>query len=301
MPKKITNQEFINKAKNIFPEYNYSLANYINAKTEVEIICPNCGKFKILPSYLLAGRGCDCFKNRYTNLKFKQLSNQEIEAITKKFPNFEIDFSSYKGSMQNVKIKCLNCGREFERMFCNLKSKNTDCPYCTKRLKTTDILKEELINKYGKEVFDFSKIEQKKNNLSEQTVKCLNCGREIKTNIKSLYKGFRCPFCCFISRGELSIIKILEAKGILFESQKRFAELGNLSYDFYLPKENLLIEFNGRQHYMPVSVFGGDKAFQKQVSHDIIKKKFAENKGIKLLTIPFYEKNLEEVINANIG
>ena len=32
--------------------------------------------------------------------------------------------------------------------------------------------------------------------------------------------------------------------------------------DFYLPAKKIVIEYNGSQHYKPVSLFGGKQAFE---------------------------------------
>lgn len=56
---KLTTQTFIKKSNDIHKfKYDYSLANYINNKTYVEIICPTHGLFKQLPYNHLNGHGC---------------------------------------------------------------------------------------------------------------------------------------------------------------------------------------------------------------------------------------------------
>ena len=60
-----------------------------------------------------------------------------------------------------------------------------------------------------------------------------------------------------------------------------------LSYDFYLPDYNILIEYQGEQHYRPVELFGGDKKFDIQKRHDRYKREFAKSKGIVLVEISY--------------
>ena len=38
--------------------------------------------------------------------------------------------------------------------------------------------------------------------------------------------------------------------------------------DLYIPKYNILIEYNGEQHYRPIDYFGGEKQFEIQQEHD---------------------------------
>ena len=51
-------------------------------------------------------------------------------------------------------------------------------------------------------------------------------------------------------------------------------------FDFYLPELNTCIEFNGLQHYTPITYFGGENEFNKLKIRDEIKKK-----GIVMITI----------------
>lgn len=61
---------------------------------------------------------------------------------------------------------------------------------------------------------------------------------------------------------------------------------GNLlSYDFYLPMYNLLIEIQGEQHYKAVKFFGGNQAFGVQKVHDYRKRKYAQANNINFLEI----------------
>ena len=58
--KKYTTEEIIEKFKGIHGnKYDYSLDEYINAKTKVKIICPIHGVFEQIPSNILhRGDGC---------------------------------------------------------------------------------------------------------------------------------------------------------------------------------------------------------------------------------------------------
>lgn len=68
MPKKITQEEFINRAKLIHGDkYDYSEVNYINSSTKVKIICPIHGGFEQIPNNHL--RGVGCFRCKYEDAK----------------------------------------------------------------------------------------------------------------------------------------------------------------------------------------------------------------------------------------
>ena len=53
-----------------------------------------------------------------------------------------------------------------------------------------------------------------------------------------------------MSYGEEKISNILKENNIYFEREKSFADLkhGLFRFDFYLPNNNIIIEFDGEQH-----------------------------------------------------
>ena len=79
---------------------------------------------------------------------------------------------------------------------------------------------------------------------------------------------------------------------IIFEKQKRLQDMKKAPFDFYLPDYNLLIEFQGKQHYEPVAQFGGEKQFIIQQEIDKRKKEIAQKAGYELLEISYKDKLL---------
>lgn len=106
--------------------------------------------------------------------------------------------------------------------------------------------------------------------------------------------------------GETMILKYLKMHPeIRYETQKTFENLrdtNKLSYDFYIPKQRneqlvpLLIEYNGKQHYEAIEYFGGDEKFARQQLHDKMKRNYAIQHQMKLVSIP-YTYNTQEQIN----
>lgn len=116
-------------------------------------------------------------------------------------------------------------------------------------------------------------------------------------------RGCGCPFCKE-SKGEKKIEDFLLKNNISFESQKKFNDLKDkrkLSYDFYIPFKNLLIEYNGRQHYTQQSFFQNREDFLVQKHHDWLKRKYAKDNKINLLTIPYWDfENIETILETTI-
>ena len=107
-----------------------------------------------------------------------------------------------------------------------------------------------------------------------------------------------CPKCR-LSKGEQRIMEFLQRNNIEFECQKKFDGLVNrkpLSFDFYLPKYNTCIEFDGLQHFSPIDAFGGIESFQILKSNDNKKDKFCQENNIKLIRISYLEFQLVDSI-----
>jgi very-short-patch-repair endonuclease len=72
-------------------------------------------------------------------------------------------------------------------------------------------------------------------------------------------------------------------------------------YDFYLPKQNLLIEYDGLQHLKLVNYFGGKIAFKLRQKNDEIKNLFTKNNNFKLLRIKYNEiNNINQILGGII-
>ena len=110
-----------------------------------------------------------------------------------------------------------------------------------------------------------------------------------------------------ISYGEKKIKEYLEYRKIEFYQQEKFDGCFNvkpLLFDFYLPKLNLCIEFDGKQHFECIEYFGGINGYIRRKENDIIKNGFCNENNIKLLRISYEDINiisniLESELNVN--
>ena len=97
-----------------------------------------------------------------------------------------------------------------------------------------------------------------------------------------------------MSKGEDRIQAILNKAKINFVREYHIHDLRNHLYrfDFYLPKGNIAIEYQGEQHYHYVAKFFKDRsAFLNAQERSRIKAAYCLAKGIKLYCIPFWEIN----------
>ena len=106
------------------------------------------------------------------------------------------------------------------------------------------------------------------------------------------------------STGERLIEFWLNKNLIKYEKQKTFDGCKNrrkLRYDFYLPNQNMLIEYDGRQHFNSIECFGGENELILTQLHDKIKTEFAINNGFNLLRISYNERNnLSNILKNNM-
>jgi len=121
--------------------------------------------------------------------------------------------------------------------------------------------------------------------------------------------GTWCPYCAIqSSKGEREIERVLIKYGLKFNidyfREHSFKECKNkklLLFDFYIPNKNLVIEFDGQQHFKPISLFGGNKAFTTNLANDIIKDTFCALHRIKLIRIPYWDlKNIESILDTKL-
>jgi len=103
--------------------------------------------------------------------------------------------------------------------------------------------------------------------------------------------GQGCPICQE-SKNEMHIKNLFEGEKYKFETQKQFVKLGNQKFDFYLPNDKVLIEYDGKQHFEPTF---GKSEYTRQLNYntlyesDNIKNEFVKtnNFGLKLIRIPY--------------
>jgi len=105
------------------------------------------------------------------------------------------------------------------------------------------------------------------------------------------------------SEAENKIMDILNELEIEFLKDVKYENLG-LYFDFLLPEYNILIEYNGKQHYDPYHEYhhGDYRSFEIQVYNDERKKEFCKLHGIKYLVYNSKDWfNLEDIIWKDIS
>lgn len=101
------------------------------------------------------------------------------------------------------------------------------------------------------------------------------------------------------SRGEIKIEEILKDSDLHFEEEYIFPDLLSnsghpLRFDFAVFDDNgdldFLIEYQGIQHYVPKSKFGGISGLRKQQYNDMRKREYCKKHNITLIAIPYWDE-----------
>ena len=102
------------------------------------------------------------------------------------------------------------------------------------------------------------------------------------------------------SRGEIKIEEILKEANLNFQEEYSFPDLLSntnhpLRFDFAVFDDNndldFLIEYQGIQHYVPKSKFGGISGLRKQQYNDMKKREYCKQHNILLIAIPYWDEN----------
>lgn len=292
----LTTEIFVQSAKRIFPQYDYSEVNYVKSKEPVILSCPTHGRFKRKPNEILNGLGCqECGWDRMRN--HKRLSKESFIAKSRAVHGDEFDYSQaiYKNMSTKVAIVCPKHGvfHQIPKNHIRLKHK---CPVC-KRAKTSlwkrDV-QDKVIEKFRKthgDLYDYSRTVYSTSQLKVE-IGCSKHGAFMQSPNAHIM-GSGCPVCS-ASKAEKQIRAWLDEKGIEYEPQKTFKGCRNirkLPFDFYIPSRGVCIEFDGELHY---KMFRKAKTSREKLTrtkkNDAIKNDFCTSQGIHLLRIPYWKQ-----------
>jgi hypothetical protein len=72
-----------------------------------------------------------------------------------------------------------------------------------------------------------------------------------------------------------------------------------MELDGYCEELKIAFEYNGIHHYKPHenNFRGGNAMFQRTIENDALKTKLCAERGVTLVVIPYWERNIEEFLN----
>jgi hypothetical protein len=284
---------------------NYELIDkfiYNNIYTKIHLKC-NIDNYEWYPTYndfINGNYGC---RKCSGNLVHSQCEAEEKVLKKCKEKNYElIENFVYKNNSTKLHLKCNIDNYEWVVTFHNYIDGNFGCPKCGGGLKLSQQEAEKMILKKCKEK-NYELIEKfiYRNAFTQIHLRCKKDNHEWKPKYTDFINGNYGCFKCNESHSENKISEILKNNNIKFIQQKKFKDCKNkrlLPFDFYLPKMNILIEYDGKQHFKSIKYFGGEEGLKKRQINDQIKDNFAKENNIKLIRIS-YKENIEDKLREN--
>ena len=123
----------------------------------------------------------------------------------------------------------------------------------------------------------FKSFSRKKSNTEEFIKKSKIIHGDFYDYSESEYKGVRIPIDIILDENKIEHVRNF-----------KFSDCRNinlLKFDFYLPKFNICVEFDGIQHFEPRELFGGIDEFNKTKKRDEIKNTYCRDNNIELIRI----------------
>lgn len=278
------------------------IGEYKNMRTPILTRCKLCNNvWSANVVSLCQGSGCNlCKKSRP-----KKEHSVFVEQLANIQPNLEV-ISEYLGDKELISYKCLMDGYIGRAKAGNLLTLNTKCACCSKKEMHDKqcMSHDEFVDRLKIANPDIKSIDTYYNYNTKMRFVCVKHNIYFEQLAGVALKGCRGCSKCVGSKGERQIGAVLDSLNINYIPQYRFddcVDKKTLPFDFYLPKYNTAIEYQGEQHYKAV-VFGsinkdGANANLKNTQkHDSIKKSFCDNHNIQLITIPYWEYNNIEYI-----
>lgn len=285
--RRLKNKDFIERAVSVHgARYDYSLVSYRRNDEVVKIVCREHGPFDQLPHNHWNGKGCnDCGVIQTANKK--RLRHEDFLIRSERIHGDYYDYSKveYVRADRKVEIICPIHGEFTQTPAQHWQAGCEKCGYVktgqARRLGTTDFIKK--AKEVHGDLYDYSEVEYSTNSVPVNIICTLHNG--FSQAPYSHLQGAGCPSCKNKTEGK--ILRYLQSFALV-EHQFR---LKNLTYDFYLPEYNLIIERDGEQHYYVIAPWTKlDHAQQMQIQQEKDRKrtKIAKVHGFSIARLPYW-------------
>lgn len=287
MGKKKTHEEYVKELAEKNPNIEV-IEQYIGSNIKIAHKCKIDGYvWNTQPNIILMGHKCPKCSGRVI------MSHDEyIKKVFDVNPDIEV-VDTYNGARNKILHRCKIDGYEWKITPDHI-LRGVGCPLCSGKLRKTH-------EQYITDVFNINpNIEVLEEYVSYKVPilhRCKIDGYEWYACPSNILFGTGCPQCK-ASRGEREISLWLRNNSIDFVPQKTFDGCRNkklLPFDFYIPKYNICIEYDGEQHYKPINFFGGEEKLEKTIQRDNIKTNYCMANNIQLIRVK-YNENIIEVL-----
>jgi len=262
-------------------KYDYSLVEYINASTKVDIICPCHGIFSQRANNHISGIGCKLCANHKLS-QDKRSDRQIFVDKSLKIHGNRYDYSlvEYINNSTKVKIICPVHGVFYQVPRNHTMGKG--CRLCSNTA-TGDAYRSNTVDFINKSMaihnreFDYSLVEYI-NARTKVIIICPKHGPFEVTPDNHISKKSGCPHCFgSISKQDTSLITFIKSiynKDIITNTR---SIIRPYELDIYLPDINKAFEYNGSYWH--------EEGVRKPIGYHQMKTDMCSNKGIKLIHI----------------
>ena len=297
-----THEQFLDDLKEKKIQY-IPLGKYQGASVKMKFRCEKCGCiWDAKPTNILSGKGCpDCKKRKLAKINGKT-HREFVEEAERKNSNVII-LGKYINDDTPIMVVC----RIHNILYTQSPMvilRGCGCPECMKekisiknRSTVEHFMKRATKNSSHLEVISPDKY---KNAKTKMEVRCRVHHNTFWSFADNIAIGnAACPICS-MSNGEHAVAMYLDTKGYDYITQyiPEDGELGKRRFDFFIPSMNTIIEYDGAQHFIPVKHWGGEEELKEIIKNDNIKNDYCKRKGIKMIRIPYTEKDINSFLFA---
>ena len=280
---KKTKEQMNQELQEKFPNLEI-IGEYLGANEKTLIRCNNCHhEWSAIPrSVKISKHGCVKCGHLKANYE------KAIKYFLSKYDSEKYELIEFE-SCHKVTVRCKICGTIRTTTADNIY--RYGCPNCglIRGSQAQRLTKEQFIcnaKQIHGDFYDYSKVEV----IDYKTKVCIICpkhGEFWQSPHKHYGDRCGCPKCSS-SHGEKLICHILNDLNINYQHQVKIHNPysdNNFIVDFKIG--NVVIEYNGQQHYIPVEHFGGEIRFQRQVQRDNDLKRYCLEHNLRLLEISY--------------
>ena len=300
MPKKIT-IETVRSFVEENSECELVSEAYVSSKEKLTFRC-KCGEvFMTTFTHFKNSNQRQCkecgYKKTARKLKF---SYDEVKEYIEKTTNCKLLSKTYFSQLDKLEIRC-ECGNVFHKTLKDFKNGQNRCNECAGKVFYTI----EDVAEYVREHSSCELVSKSYKNQYQKLRFACSCGNVFFRTFNDFknQQAYCCPICSKRkSRSEKAIKKWLDENNVKNIHQYRFCDCRDtlaLPFDFYLPQHNTCIEYDGELHYMQTTL---NNDLDTQRLHDRMKDEYCKAKNIKLIRIPYWEKdNIENILKSAIA
>ena len=295
---RITQEQFIKNARATHGDfYDYSKSVYTTTHKKVIITCPEHGDFTQTPANHCFGQRCPQCGDKVKSLKKTKTQDEFImECRVMHGDAYDYSNTKYTGVFNQITVICKVHG-EFTQIAhdhqrgrgcnkCGTIKRGQSQMYDTNKFIEMSNKRHDYFYDYSKSVYTgaFNKVE----------IICPVHGSFLQqASIHYGKMGAGCPMC---ATGES--YKFEDIDTILGRSKREATFDGckdkkKLRFDRYVKSKNILLEYDGEQHFRINKVWNPDDSFSDLIRRDKIKTEYAINNGYNFIRIKYSEDHVK--------